>query len=837
MHRQIFSISPDDIAQKVARAVLLLILIGIPSISKAQINIKDPWDPRFFAGEIPQISAIAAGRDGTLYAGGGFEALGSARTGAIAKWDGDQWTALDQGLRGDVKDIEVGASGDVYVAGNLTIEPTGTTTSVARWNGRRWEDAGPPLTYEVSRLYNARAVATTPSGTVFSGGGHAFCDKWGECWVFGGGLYRRGRRGWFVVLPDLQVLDLEAGETGTVYSLTRQADGRQHIHVWDSTASSGRELPFPGEQISSVIDMVVDSAGHLVVCGRSITDADLGRRHSGVARWDGTKWVSVGTGSSSVSPNRLAVGNNGSLYLARVGERAEPHDAIVLERWTREDDWTVIDSLSSTAWGHSIEILWSEGSLFAAGGFLEPSTGVRNLARWNGATWSGLVRRGWGANAYVWAFGSGDDGSLYVGGDFSRIGGIPAAHVAKWNGDVWTSLGEGTDGGVRALAVGPDGQVFAGGEFKQAGPVQANGIARWNGNEWAPLGSGLTIVTEDGGEVPGRVSELGLDEGGRLYVAGRFDRAGDVEAANIARWDGKKWSALGQNLDWVGIGALAVLRSDSIYAGGSLNSANGEREWGVFFWDGNIWSSIGKTYSPYGVASVLALAAIGGKLYAGGYFYEIGGVEVARLAVWDGDHWQAVNSSGNAAGPSGAVLALASDPEGRLYAGGEFTWMTSILASHVAVWDGQKWGALDGGITGTASSVRALSVAQDGALMVGGIFTAAGTQSSVNIARWTGSVTMPKESQDDVSEISRLTAFPNPFVQSVNVLLRNETSQNVRLVLYDLLGREVFADDQFLMPGVHRFGIDASDLASGVYVLRAVGPDARSSITLVHVRE
>ena len=40
----------------------------------------------------------------------------------------------------------------------------------------------------------------------------------------------------------------------------------------------------------------------------------------------------------------------------------------------------------------------------------------------------------------------------------------------------------------------------------------------------------------------------GLGSGPQLYVAGRFERAGDVEAKLIARWDGLAWAPVGAPL-------------------------------------------------------------------------------------------------------------------------------------------------------------------------------------------------------------------------------------------------------------------------------------------------
>src|SRR5262249_30987977 len=101
-----------------------------------------------------------------------------------------------------------------------------------------------------------------------------------------------------------------------------------------------------------------------------------------------------------------------------------------------------------------------------------------------------------GVNDWVEASASFDDGSgsaLYVGGDFTVAGSLPANHVARWNGSAWSSLGSGTDGVVQVLTTFDDGNgraLYAGGFFTSAGSVPAGGIARWDGASWSALGAG-----------------------------------------------------------------------------------------------------------------------------------------------------------------------------------------------------------------------------------------------------------------------------------------------------------------------------------------------------------
>src|ERR1044071_9314690 len=76
-----------------------------------------------------------------------------------------------------------------------------------------------------------------------------------------------------------------------------------------------------------------------------------------------------------------------------------------------------------------------------------------------------------GPSDRVQALASADLGAgsrLFAGGAFTDVEGSPAAHVAAWDGEIWSPLGAGVDGDVLALCStsalsGP--RLFAGGRF------------------------------------------------------------------------------------------------------------------------------------------------------------------------------------------------------------------------------------------------------------------------------------------------------------------------------------------------------------------------------------
>ena len=107
---------------------------------------------------------------------------------------------------------------------------------------------------------------------------------------------------------------------------------------------------------------------------------------------------------------------------------------------------------------------------------------------------------------------------------------------------------------------------------------------------------------------------------------GAFSRAGGSAAANIAKWNGSAWSALGSGLNGQ-VNALAVSGTD-LYVGGSFTSASGSAATNIAKWDGSAWSALGTGVN----GQINALAVSGSDLYVGGYFTLAGGKVSAYLA-------------------------------------------------------------------------------------------------------------------------------------------------------------------------------------------------------------
>jgi hypothetical protein len=526
-------------------------------------------------------------------------------------------------------------------------------------------------------------------------------------------------------------------------------------------------VPGVGDRVHA-LTVFDDGGGPALYAGGNFTAAG-GVLANYVARWDGSTWAALASGTNG-RVNALSVFDDGggpALYAGGAFTTAGGLGASNIAKWDGSG-WAALSSgLSGEV--HALTVFDGDGepALYAGGAFITAGGVVANhVAAWDGSTWASV---GEGMDGDVLALAVYDDGlgrALYAGGAFTYAGGAEANFVAQWNGSSWTPLGSGMAGAypvVHALAVFDDGggpALYAGGGFASAGSVVAKSIARWNGSSWSAVGGGSSGAT---------VYALGVfDDGGgpALYAGGDIATAGGVVANSIARWDGSSWSALGSGLTGGGKNVLALAGFDdgggpALYAGGNIGSAGGVTAAGIAKWDGSTWAALGSGLNN----AVYSLAVFddggGPALHAAGLFTSAGGVMASHIAKWDGSTWAALGSG--LGGSSSNVLALAVFDDGggpALYAGGTFTTAGGVAANHIAEWDGSSWSALGSGMN-SGGYVRALTVFDDGggpALYAGGDFTKAGGLTANHVARWNGSSWAALGSGTN-SGVSALTVF------------------------------------------------------------------------------
>jgi hypothetical protein len=123
------------------------------------------------------------------------------------------------------------------------------------------------------------------------------------------------------------------------------------------------------------------------------------------------------------------------------------------------------------------------------------------------------------------------DGSeyIYVGGTFSKIGGVDTGNIARYSLVTrnWESVGGGVNNSVNALAFNSSGVLHIAGSFTNAGgDANADYIAKLVAGSWVNVSAGAIGV----------LTAIAFDSADNLYVGGLFTNAGgDASADYIAK--------------------------------------------------------------------------------------------------------------------------------------------------------------------------------------------------------------------------------------------------------------------------------------------------------------
>ncbi|MCA9753599.1 MAG: hypothetical protein KC591_15500, partial [Gemmatimonadetes bacterium] len=148
--------------------------------------------------------------------------------------------------------------------------------------------------------------------------------------------------------------------------------------------------------------------------------------------------------------------------------------------------------------GPSPTLLYVHGATISWAGEVQPAGG--DVVAWDGNTWIDPAFSTDDRITRIEALDLGGGPELYVAGEFSQIGGIPANHIAKWDGVTWSALGSGINVGyfLDFQTWDPDGPgpspavlVVAGESLTLAGGVPVDRVAQWDGSAWSDLGGGV----------------------------------------------------------------------------------------------------------------------------------------------------------------------------------------------------------------------------------------------------------------------------------------------------------------------------------------------------------
>lgn len=627
---------------------------------------------------VTSLQAVDLGGGPRLIVGGHFQNAGGQPHGYLTAWTGTAFEALPSTPNGPVHALGLhddGSGTALYVGGKFLQIGSQTAWSIGRFDGTAWSTLGSGVSFSGASLRTVYALHSYDDGNgaaLIAGGD--FSQASGAPGTFGIAQWRGGA--WSAVASGV------ASATASIHGYSVRA-----LEVWD--AGQGPELyvggSFEGGQLAS------DPKGH-------------------VLRYAGSGWLPVDPNVHGETPVVYA------LHAAAPGGAASSQ-------------------------------LFVGGTFQALGVFGSPQVErALSIASWDGQGWSVL---GDGLEAAVVAMVTFDDGTGF--GERLYFTGARGT-LLRWDGGSWTALSSPTIAAqIFDLAVFDDGTgpaIFACGRFENLGGPTLNNIAKWNGVTWEPLGTGLTDSFGTWVIDANAMQVWDDGSGDALYVGGSFEQAGGMPATLIARWNGLVWTTVGQGIQPGSVFSPAEIlamtvtdtgQGESLYVGGANLTSTGDGTGiaQVARWDGANWHALGAGVN----ANVDSLAAFGGELVAGGTFTEADSQPASRMAKWNGSTWSPLGS-----GTDGRVRSMQVADLGqgeRLFVGGSFELAGGFPVTNLAQWDGVHWDPLAGGVIGTVSipEVFDMALLDDGAglgnsLYVGGSFTSAVPDGDSYLARW-----------------------------------------------------------------------------------------------------
>lgn len=264
-------------------------------------------------------------------------------------------------------------------------------------------------------------------------------------------------------------------------------------------------------------------------------------------------------------------------------------------------------------------------------------------------------------------------GYLYVGGGYTRIGGLAQARLARVSlatGAVDTGFRPQVDSQVRAIQVG-NGAVYAGGQFTSSGGTSQAYLAKFNATTGAKIGA-FTGTTN------GAVDALALSpDGSRLAVGGHFNRLNNTTRTGLGLVDATTGAVVGPAMQSSIRPTLSLAWSSdgSALFGGSGNSNNRVARWNAST------GARGWNFSAGG--DIQAVAFYDGVVFVGFHDGFRGDTRTKLVAV--NAQSGAINSFRPTFNQYYGVRAISAGPWG-LIVGGQFTNVSGTWAHNWARW-------------------------------------------------------------------------------------------------------------------------------------------------------
>lgn len=378
-------------------------------------------------------------------------------------------------------------------------------------------------------------------------------------------------------------------------------------------------------------------------------------------------------------------------------------------------------------------------------------------------------------NLRVWCMAEMNN-ELYVGGEFTMIGGVVANHIAKWNGSSWSAVGAGLNDVVSCMIVHNNKLYVGHGNY-----ANNNDIEVWDGSTWAVA-------------LPGVVAHDFCLFNGQVIAA---------TTTGLKIGSSQTWSNYGTQ---GGAGRVCVYNNE-VYATNSFGN-------GISKWNGTTWVDVaGSVASP---PEVYCMEVFNNKLIVGGRISSLGGITVYDIAQYDGNSWSNVGFQDGWSGGSspGLVTDLCVD--------GNFLYILSFPGywsnnnggywSGINKWDGLVWQNVGANSVGAIDApVGDVIIRYNNGLIVGGVDHA--IQQTWPFTYYLVGLTNYFNALEEFL-VPDFSISPNPAADNITVTWQNADVKN--LTLLDATGRSVRT---YNVSGTQA-QLSLEGLARGVYYLR-----------------
>lgn len=593
------------------------------------------------------VAALAVGSGGEVYAGGYFKNIGGAARNYIAKLGGVAGAAdaaWNPSADATVMALALNAAGDVYAGGsfqNIGALARKRVAKIAAATG-----AVDP-TWDPSAASTVYALAVNAAGDVYAGG--QFTQIGGQTRYFIAKLAGGGNgapdatwqpfAGGYVSALALDAAGNVVAAGGFTNAATTAGPGQPRNYIARFAGSGAGTLDSWNPSMGGIPNAVaVGRNGTVYVGGKFPTVGSLPRlSFAGIDATSGVATAAVDAETNAII-NAIARQPNGGLIVAGDFLKAATVSRQYILRL--QADGSLDAAWHPSANGVISALATNAAGDVYAGGFFGAFDGVARtyLAKLAGA--DGTVDATWNpqSNGSVNTLAVDTDGSVYVGGGgFSTIGGQSRNYLAKLAGSgtgaadaAWNPA---ANNSIYAFALDGAGNLFVGGDFTSIGGQSRNRVAKLT-----TTGSGAADATWNP-SANTSVYALAIDSSGKLLVGGRFSSFGGAAHRSLARaastGTGAVDAAFGPTIAG-DVRTIALDAAGAIFAGGGFFSIAGPTRNALAKFaaaDG----AIDATWNPAPSATVYALSiAAGGTVYAGGSYTAIGGAARNALAALNG---------------------------------------------------------------------------------------------------------------------------------------------------------------------------------------------------------